>query len=256
MPPGAAAMLAAWTDHQPRPVLSKQLPLLTETDAYAIQTAVNRKRLAGDRPAGFKAGLTAAAGQQRFGVSAPVAGVLWPEAELPVIAGMARISRDGLHNPMLETELGFVVAQRIARPLSDIAAVKARVQWVLPVLELPDLSFDDPAALRGPDIIAANVAARYYLRGRALRPAQVALNEVAVSLYRDGERIGGAPAGTVMGDQWQALLWLINRTIANGWVIEPGQLLITGAIGQMQPLLHGRYTADFGALGQLVLDVE
>jgi 2-keto-4-pentenoate hydratase len=59
-----------------------------------------------------------------------------------------------------------------------------------------------------------------------------------------------------MGDQWQALLWLVNQTIANGWEIAPGQVGITGALGKMLPVQPGTYRADFAELGTIVWRVQ
>ncbi len=254
--PAAEQVISAWLDDQPRPVITAVRPAFSEAEAYAVQTAVNRALLKASLPEGFKAGLTSVAGQQRFGTGGPVAGVLWTGTDLSVAEGRLVLPRSRFHNPMIETELGFVVYQRITRPLESVEAVKARIKWVVPVLEFPDLYFDRPAQLRGPDIIAGNVAARYFSRGRPQIAPTIPVNEITVTLTRNGVEIGSAVSSSVMDDQWQALLWLINRTLASGWTIEPGQILITGAIGAMLPLTAGDYVADFGRLGEIRLLVE
>jgi 2-keto-4-pentenoate hydratase len=63
-----------------------------------------------------------------------------------------------------------------------------------------------------------------------------------------------------MGDQWEALRWLVNTVLAEGYAIEPGQLLMTGALGGAHPASPGRYRAEFGgpaaaALGAVEIDV-
>jgi 2-keto-4-pentenoate hydratase len=90
--------------------------------------------------------------------------------------------------------------------------------------------------------------------GRA--PGLTDPNAVAVTLYKDGEVLNQGTGRDVSGDQWHALLWLVNRTIDSGWTIEPGQLLITGAMGKPVPMSAGLYVADFGRFGRLEWNVE
>ena len=58
-------------------------------------------------------------------------------------------------------------------------------------------------------------------------------------------------AGSVMAGQRDALIWLINQILAQGYELRPGHVLMTGSIGSMHPGKAGRYRADFGALGGL-----
>ena len=79
----------------------------------------------------------------------------------------------------------------------------------------------------------------------------VDLNAVVVTFSRDGETLHEATAGDVMGDQWQALLWLVNQIAGQGYNLEPGHVLMTGSIGRMHPEKPGRYQADYGDFGKL-----
>lgn len=250
----ARPLISAWREQRPLPLLSREHPGLSTEQAYAVQRAfVNT--LYSAPPAGFKAGLTTPASQEAFGVEAPVAGILPPDAALsPNEEGRYQIERGRFLRPHLELELGFILRRPVSAPVADTAALRGLVAQVLPVVEFPDLGFARRKGLRGTDVIAANVAARHYLAGPPLdslldltaSPSQEALNTLPVRLQRQGETLLEETAGSVLEGQWQALLWLINHAVAQGWTIEPGQVLLTGAIGPMLAFQPGCYRAHWG----------
>lgn len=231
-------------------------PQLTIENAYQIQTAAVKALLAGKTPDGFKAGLTSRPGQKKFAVTEAVAGVL-PAASRLLEGRDGYVIEIGRYNKlMLELEIGFQISGRISRPITDVENLKQRVSAVYPLIELPDLGFQNMAVLLGSDIIANNVAARHYILGPAVVPGKIDLNSLSVQLFFDDELLVQGIGSDAMGDQWQALLWLINQSLANGWQIEPGQILITGALGRMVPAQNGQYTARFSGLGSIGLRVQ
>lgn len=244
-------VVEAWQFQRPAPIISAE-GAFSFVQAYQIQSAAVQHQLQGSLPAGFKAGLTSTAAQKKFNVSSAVAGVLPPGSVMNIGDATAVVERSRFHRPMLEAELGFRFGQVIDKPLASVAELKALVMEVLPIVELPDLGFSNPQALTGIDIVANNVLAKQCLVGAAGKvPASMDVNTLEVRVWHDDELILTGLASDAMGDQWQALLWLVNHTLAQGYRIEPGQLLITGAIGRMLPLQAGRYRLEYGELGQL-----
>jgi 2-keto-4-pentenoate hydratase len=67
----------------------------------------------------------------------------------------------------------------------------------------------------------------------------------------DGELLQSGGSAEVLGSQRTALVWLINQILARGYTIAAGHLLMTGAIGGMQPAKPGNYSAEFGDLGAI-----
>lgn len=229
---------------------------ITLDSAYRQQRTAVLKALDGRAPEGFKAGLTSTAGQQRFNVREPVAGVLWPEAGIVFDGDKAVVQRSDFRRPMLELELAFRINTLIPEPLADVSEVQFVVSEVMPALEIPDLGFDSEVGMTGEAIVAANIGARAYLLGRGLSPENVDINAVRAHLSHDGKRVLRGEATQVMGNQWKALFWLINTLVEQGWVIQPGQVLLTGAMGEMLPLEAGFYEAHFSELGHLRLQVN
>jgi 2-keto-4-pentenoate hydratase len=148
-------------------------------------------------------------------------------------------------------EIGYRFANRINHALPDIKTLQANLAEVFPAVELPDLAHSGSEQYRALDIIATNAGAKHFLTGAGRASSLTNPNTVTVTLYRDGEVVTQGSGSDVLEDQWQALLWLVNRTIANGWTIEPGQVLITGAMGKPTPMQAGLYVADYGRFGRI-----
>ncbi|MGJ8687588.1 MAG: 2-keto-4-pentenoate hydratase [Spongiibacteraceae bacterium] len=219
--------------------------------AYAQQGDAVRAVLAGRQPFGFKAGLTSAVGQQRFGSDRAVSGVLLATAQLRPQNSL-RLSDFG--KPMVELELAFRFARTITEPVESIDELKAAVAAIATAVELPDLS-----VLAAPftvfDIVAANVAAHSVIMGAPKRIEDCQCDSSAVRLSRDGEAIIGGNVAELDGGVWESLLFLVNSTLENGWVIYPQQWLLTGAIGGMKPLLVGHYRAQIEGFAPLEFTV-
>lgn len=219
--------------------------------AYAVQRAFNRLRAQRDPVAGFKAGINAERAQRALGLDGPVVGALFSSGECR--AG-ATVRRDDYCNLVIETELGFRAARRIDKAIDTLEELGASIATVAPMFELADPRFG-AAGFRGTDMIAANLACGGFVEGQRRPLDGFDLNGVALRLARDGTLLHEARAADLMGDHWQALRWLINTVIARGAVIEPGQLLMTGALGPAQPAVPGHYRVEFTTLGSVEITV-
>jgi 2-keto-4-pentenoate hydratase len=124
------------------------------------------------------------------------------------------------------------------------------------VIELPDMGFADMKQLKGVDIIAANVAAKQFILGQEKAVEEVDLNAVMVSLSLDDQEVNTGKGKDALGDQWQAALWLVNTMIKQGWKLEPGYIVITGALGKMLPGKPGKYVADYGSFGKIAFEIK
>jgi len=140
--------------------------------------------------------------------------------------------------------------------VKDVDTLKKMIKGVFPAVELPDIRFVEMKDMKGEDLIVDAVASSKYIVGKLLPPDKVEVNQVLVSLTLDGKLVNEGKAADAMGDQWKALLWLVNGVTAQGWSIEPGQVLITGAMGNMIPGKPGKYEGDWGTLGKLSWTVK
>ena len=249
----ADLLMASHEQRRPIPLVSQRGPVLSVSQAYVVQRAFVQRRLAEDKIAGFKFGLTSVGAQRKFDVDGPLSGVLLASGKR---TGSRAIDSSTFGKLMIETEIGFVVGRAIEKPLGDASELRPLISNVAPVIELPDLGFADMQKLKGVDIIAANVCAAQFIVGKETTLAGIDLNAVAVTLTRDGETVNRGLGANALGDQWEAARRLVNQVVKQGWTIEPGQVLITGALGKMLPGKKGEYVASYGKLGEVRFRVK
>lgn len=243
----AEQLLHSYRNHQLIPLVSSINPDLSVKQAYIVQNFYVKKRFASDKLVGFKAGLTSPTGQKKFNVNQALAGVLFASGDLSAVE-LIKLSQ--FKHLMLETEIGFEIGKTITGSIGNQTELKQYIKAVFPVIELPDLGFAGKPT--GVDIIAANAGAAAFIKGKPFTDfADLDLNRLTAKLSKDGKIINIGLGNDALGDQWEAALWLVNTVVVLGWVLEPGQFFITGAMGQMIKAEAGDYQADFGELGNI-----
>ena len=223
---------------------------LSGDEAHAVQRAFNSLRT--ERLIGFKSAVNAQPLQTALGLSGPITGALFATGER---AAGSTIRRADYRTLLVETELGFRAARRIDTPVKSIPELRAATTTCTPMIELADPGFGR-ARMIGTDLIAANSASAGFIRGRAVGLAGFDVNAVRVSFKRDGDLLHEARSADLMGDQWEALKWLVNRVLEVGYVVNAGHLLMTGSLGPAHPAAPGRYTAEFSQLGTIEFVVQ
>ena len=236
------------------------LPLVSSEDAglkldaaYRIQRLFVEERSKKERISGYKAGLTTKASQSRFGLGSALSGVLLESMDR---TGEQVIELKEFHRLLIETEIAFIVDERIRERVEDTSALKEMVGAVAASLELPDVRFAEGEKLRGIDLAASNVSAAAYVLGEKTGDLTANLSELEVTLTRNGEIVNEGHGSDAFGDPWKVALWLVNSLLAQGWTIEPGHVLLTGALGDIVPAEAGHYEADFGLLGKLSIEIR
>lgn len=237
-------IVTSWREHRPLPNIDETL---TIDSAYRVQTRSVRTRLQGATPAGFKAGLTSPPAQARFKTNQPVAGVLFKGGERKSADTLRLSELRGLH---VEVELAMRIGAAIDKPLADAAELREHIDGIAPALELPNIDYVDPQAIDMVDLVATNVSAANYILGEFVSPELRDPNSVSVRLACNEQEVMSGKARDALGDQWQAALWLVNTMLKQGWTLEPGQILLTGALGRALPASAGRCVASFHAADQ------
>lgn len=241
----------------PFPVLSAEYADMTEAGSYAVQKAYSLKRLEGKRPAGFKAGLTTEATMKRFGASTPFAAPLFPEGAMDGSAESVVVDRASFGVLMLEAEIAFILGEPVDASLKDEAELKAKIESVAAAVELPDLSFTDMKLLKAMDINASAISSKAWILGKRIPLADAPdLNELVPVMTLDGVEATRGKGADALGDQWKALLWLVNKMVEEGWTMEKGDVLLTGALGNMIPGKPGEYVYSIEPLGTVKFTVK
>lgn len=156
-----------------------------------------------------------------------------------------------LRSPVIETEIGFVVGKPIEEEIADAGRLMDHISAIMPVVEIPETGFGDMKKLKAEDIVAANVGSAAFIAGAQKPLANDDLDGLTVELVSGGETLNQGRGQDAMGGQLQALLWLVNSVLDNGWKIDKGNILITGALGRVVPANPGRYEARYTGLGNI-----
>jgi 2-oxo-hept-3-ene-1,7-dioate hydratase len=185
-------------------------------------------------PVGYKAGLTSAPAQERFGVDAPVRGLLYRDMMLPdgaeVPAAFGAV-------PLFEADLVLEVSSADINAAATPEEVMRHVAAVRPFIELPDLMLAQGEPMTGETITAMGVGARMGVIGEALPvedPAEMAAalaNMTITVSAADGSVLAEAPGTAVLGHPAEAVIWLVS----DGVELAPGDLVSVGSFGPLLP---------------------
>ena len=210
---------------------------LTFDEAYEIQKALVAA-VAGDAVAGRKAGMTALAAREQFGIAHPLLGTLFATGRMS--PGVSFPSAPGV---MLECEIGVVLGK------SGVPKTAG------PVIEVPRMAFADSEDMTGVNFVACAISADRYIVGRQL-PLLDSYEGIQVTLTRGSETLSSAPATEALGGPVAAVEWMLGESRSRGFPVAENMLFITGACGGIHPALPGSYLADYGELGSIEFTVE
>lgn len=222
---------------------------LSMNEAYAVQLAMlDRRVAAGERQAGWKVGLTAAAMRAQQGVFEPCFGYLLQSGE---VASGHVFAFDELIAPGFENELCLTVGTTLRGPGVSLAEVRAAVTHAAPALEIIEKRGAFAADL--PMAMADNAQQKAFVVGTPvlLDAANGDLAQAEVAVYVNdtlAERASGAAvmeAGALLSVQW-----LANRLAAFGRHIEAGSRIMSGSFTKQYAIAKGdSVRAEFTPFG-------
>ncbi|MFC8827339.1 2-keto-4-pentenoate hydratase [Streptomyces sp. NPDC057137] len=232
----AALLERAEAARRPMAPLTELRPGLTVAEAYVVQETNTRLRLAaGDRLAGRKVGLTSAPMQRQMGVDEPDFGVLFRSM---VVGDGGTIDSARLIAPRIEAEIAFVLGERLAGPAVSVGDARAAVSHVVAAIEVIDSRIRD-WRLTLADTVADNASSALVITGPAIDadPALLtSLGSECLELTADGRSVAKGIGAEVLGDPLEAVAWLARTLHAYGVGIEPGELVLAGAVHASIPL--------------------
>lgn len=238
---------------KPIPLLTQAEPGFSYNDAYTFQEEfAKRFEQAGDALVGYKLGLTGIKMPLPFGAMEPVYGRLFKSM---MREDNSHIYLSDFVNAMVEIEIAFIFGKDVTYPIT-LEDLQASVDKVAPAVELPDLLFADMPKLSWLDLIAVDVAARRVIIGEGMNLDEVGdVNTITAAAKYEGQIVSQVAATNVMGNQWAALLFLVEKLNSRGYQVKKGDIIITGAMNTMFPAARGTYEVDYGKLGMIKFKV-
>jgi 2-oxo-hept-3-ene-1,7-dioate hydratase len=239
-------------------LLSLRHPAITMADAYAIQGAWVKKKIAGGRKmVGWKIGLTSKAMQYALNIDIPDSGVLFDDM---VFEDGATIPATRFIQPRVEAEIAFTMKAPLKGPGVTVFDVLNATDYVTPALEILDTRIlrVDPETKKARsifDTISDNAAnAGIVTGGRAARPDQVDMRWMGAIVSRNGEVEETGLGAGVLNQPARGVAWLANRLADYGDSIEAGQIVLAGSFIRPIEARHGdTILADFGRHGSIGL---
>jgi 2-keto-4-pentenoate hydratase len=251
----ARALFEARRDRKPIEPFTDADPTLGMADGYAVQAALTRLLLAeGDTIVGYKVGLTSAAMQEMIGIDSPDYG--------PVLG--STVYRDGdtiplaaFIAPKVEAEIVYVMRDRLAGPGVTLEAAQAAVEGIAASVEIVDSRFVDWRIKLADTVadLASNGAVA--VSTRIVPLDDIDAREIAMTLFRNGEQIDTGRGSAALGNPLAVVAWLADVLGDNDIALEPGHLVMTGALHAAVPMNSGdEFRAEFDRLGAVTVHVD
>ena len=230
----------AWENREPIAPLSESEGLEDVDRAYEIQTLWSEMRIGrGERIIGRKIGLTSFAMQEQLGVSEPDYGSLWDSRYFPAQGGRTEMPAESFLQPFLEGELAFLIGRPLAGPNVTLQEALAATDALAVAVEVVDSRIED-WNIKLPDTIADNASYGAFTTGpwsSSLR--EVDLRTVGMLINQSGSRVAEGMGSASLGHPAEAVAWLANKLSSFGTTLEPGDIVLSGSLGNAVPVHRG-----------------
>ncbi|EBA17310.1 2-oxo-hepta-3-ene-1,7-dioic acid hydratase [Roseobacter sp. SK209-2-6] len=242
-------------------LLSLNYPGMTLDDAYAVQKALMRQKLAsGRKKIGWKIGLTSRAMQQALNITTPDSGVLLDDM---AFENGSTIPAGRFIQPRIEAEIAFVMKSPLAGADCTREEVLAATDYVTPSLEILDTRIlradpDTGQARIITDTISDNAANAGVVLGNERHAVDTHdLRWTGAIVSRNGVVEETGLGAGVLNDPLSSVLWLARRMAEYGQEIEAGDIVLSGSfIRPIECPSGSQIQADFGAFGSVAISFE
>ena len=227
----------ALSSRTPIAPLTATHPEMTIEDAYHVQQRMIARRLEqGDRVIGKKIGVTSTAVMNMLGVHQPDFGYL---LDSMVYNEGESVEMDALIQPKAEGEIAFLLKKDLQGPGVTAADVLAATEGVMACFEIVDSRIQD-WKIRIQDTVADNASCGVFVLGDQLVDiANLDLALAGMVLEKNGEIVVTGAGAATMAHPVNAMVWLANTLGALGIALKAGDIVLSGAMGAMVPVVKG-----------------
>jgi len=231
---------AAMRGRAPMPPFSVSESIDDLADAYAVQMEWTAARVArGEKIMGRKIGLTAKAVQEQLGVDQPDYGTLWQSSFYEARDGKVEVPSSDFIAPRIEGEVAFLIGKPLTHANITPADIIAATDACALGIEIVDSRIAD-WKIRIADTIADNASYGGFTLGpwgKALRDSDLAA--IGMTISKNGAVAAEGTGAAVLGGPAISCAWLANRLLAFGVSLQPGDVVISGALMKMIPIQAG-----------------
>lgn len=234
----------------------------TAADGYAVQKAF---MTAWDEPvAGWKAGATIKAVQDRFGLGEPFLGPMFAPAvtESPAtlradVCNIGPAAADGKRMVSVEVEFAFRLGRALAPRAGGYSEsdVLEAVDVMIPAVEIITPRFEAvPGGTPGQALADCGLNGGIVLGTPVKEWRDIDYPSFATKLVVDGKTVVEGTGELVLGSPLKSLVWLVNAVAQQGHTLAAGQILTTGSMTGIYQVPQGsEAVGDFGTLGKVTV---
>jgi 2-keto-4-pentenoate hydratase len=249
----ARSLFRARRERVPIPPLTDERPEMTAAEAYAVQRRLVELLQAdgeGD-VVGYKLGLTSRAMQTQLGIDQPDYG---PVLAAGVHPDGVEVDLDRLIQPKVEAEIAIVLEAPLAGPHCTALDVRRAAAGAVAAVEIIDSRVADWRIRLADTIADLASSAAIALSSRLVPLDRVDPRLAGVAMTRNGELVATGAGAAALGDPATAVAWAANTLGPLGVTMEPGQIVMTGALHASVPVRAGDvFTARFDRLGSVTV---
>jgi 2-oxo-3-hexenedioate decarboxylase len=230
--------------------ITADYPDMTVEDAYRIQEELVMIKLRqGHRIIGPKMGLTSQAKMKQMGVEEPIYGYVF---DYMLVPDGGEIKMHELIHPKVEAEIAFVIGKDIEGPGITGAQVLAATDYVVPAVEIIDSRYEN-FKFTLTDVIADNTSSsRFVLGNRLIKPENLELDLVGVTLSINGEIKDLGASAAVVGHPANSVAMLANMLARKGDKVKAGDIILTGGVtGAVMLAVGDTVSAKLDGLGEV-----
>jgi 2-keto-4-pentenoate hydratase len=185
--------------------------------------------------------------QEQLGLDEPDFGTLFVDAEY---GDGVDIPASRLIQPRAEAEVALVVGRELDRAPHGFAEIVRSIEFALPAIEIVDSRIED-WRIGIVDTIADNASCGVHVLGSTpVGLDRFDARTVPMSMSVNGLEVSTGVGAACLGNPLHAARWLADELCRRGLPLQPGDVILTGALGPMHPVAAGDLVvATFGELG-------
>jgi 2-keto-4-pentenoate hydratase len=163
----------------------------------------------------------------------------------------APVDTGRLLQPRIEAEVAFVLARDLDGPdigPEDVLAATGAVAAALEIVDTRVAGWDISIV----DTVADNASAGLFTLGDRRPPGGLDLAACPMLLWRGEEKVSSGTGAASLGHPAIAVAWLANAARSYGHPLRSGEIVLSGALGPILPVVPGdEFTAEIGGLGRV-----
>lgn len=217
--------------------LTEKYTAMTIADGYRIQQQlINRRLEDGERIIGKKVGVTSQVVMEMLKVNQPDFGQL---TDRMLVNQGESIDMSTMIQPKAEGEIAFVLKHDLSGPGVTVADVLRATDGVMACLEIVDSRIRD-WKIKIQDTVADNASCGVFVIGdRMVNPRDLDFYTTGMVLEINGHIVGMGTGAATMRSPVVAVAWLANTLGELGISLKAGEIILSGALSGMVPVVAG-----------------